>query len=79
MTRAMKSCSPSLGTRTSSRCRRRRGLWRLLDSPRTLLDLTQSLATEHAGPTENVSVDVEELPNELVERGLVEAVSNGEV
>jgi hypothetical protein len=53
-------------------------VWRLLETPRTVVDLATSLARVYQGPIEDLATDVERLLEDLVARGVVQAVSDAD-
>lgn len=53
-------------------------VWRMLDEPRTLRNIVEGIARAYGRPAPEVAPDVEVLLDGLVQRGLVEVVSDAD-
>jgi hypothetical protein len=53
-------------------------VWEVLDRPRTIEDVVEQLTRLYRAPVERVQDDVQKLLDELVDRGWVQAVSDGD-
>jgi hypothetical protein len=53
-------------------------VWRLLETPRTFVDLVTSLAREYERPVESLAFDIDRVLQELIHRGLMANVADGD-
>jgi hypothetical protein len=50
-------------------------VWRLLDAPRSLAEVVETLSEMYAAPADEIARDTEALVRDLVQRGLVDEIS----